>query len=229
MIKNININNYDTYIFDCDGVILNSNKIKSEAFFYSALIFDEKIANDFLEFHNKNGGISRYVKFDYLLKKILPKYNQNIEKTCFDQIIDDLLLRYSQKCKSGLKTCEVAEKIKEIKNFNEKKDWLVISGSDQNELRKTLKEKKISHLFNKGIYGSPENKFEIIKREKKKGNIKGKTILIGDSKYDYLVSKESNIEFVFLYEWTELPDWQDFVFSQKIIYKKNLKELFLIN
>ena len=51
----INLNLYKTFIFDCDGVLLNLNKIKSNAFYLSTLKYGLEIANEFLDYH-KNGG-----------------------------------------------------------------------------------------------------------------------------------------------------------------------------
>ena len=56
------LNKYETIIFDCDGVILNSNIIKTEGFFEFALSLGKKNAEKLVNYHIKNGGISRYEK-----------------------------------------------------------------------------------------------------------------------------------------------------------------------
>ena len=53
---------YHSLIFDCDGVILNSNQIKSDAFYNVAKQFGDIAAKKLLKFHLENGGISRYKK-----------------------------------------------------------------------------------------------------------------------------------------------------------------------
>ena len=63
-------NSYKTIIFDCDGVILNSNKIKTESFYKVAKKFGEKEAIKLVKFHLSNGGISRYEKFKFFLEII---------------------------------------------------------------------------------------------------------------------------------------------------------------
>ena len=45
---------YDTFIFDCDGVILNSNKIKTKAFYDTAKIFGDKSALALKNYHLLN-------------------------------------------------------------------------------------------------------------------------------------------------------------------------------
>ncbi len=222
----LNINEYDTVLFDCDGVILNSNKVKSDSFYKTAFYYGKYVAEEFLEYHVNNGGISRYSKFEYLLKNILPKYSIENDLKNFNNNFKKLIEIYKENCFEGLKNCEVAENIHNIKEKFKEKNWLVVSGGDQDELNKILKSRNLNKLFGGGIFGSPDNKFEIISREKEKGNIKGKSILIGDSKYDYEVSMRSNIDFVFLYDWTELPNWRGYVYSNGIISRKNLNQLF---
>ena len=58
---------YKTMIFDCDGVLLDSNSAKSDAFYKVALPYGDNCARELLNFHKKNGGISRNKKFDYFV------------------------------------------------------------------------------------------------------------------------------------------------------------------
>ena len=69
----MNLNKYQTIIFDCDGVILNSNFQKIEAYRNAALNYGaSKVqAEDLVEHHVQLTGISRYVKFKYFLKEIM--------------------------------------------------------------------------------------------------------------------------------------------------------------
>ena len=64
---NIDITNYKTIVFDCDGVILNSNKIKIDVFYDVAINFGASAsqAQALVDYHVKFGGVSRYRKFDY--------------------------------------------------------------------------------------------------------------------------------------------------------------------
>ena len=106
MMSNIDLDSYETFIFDCDGVILNSNKIKTKAFYDTAKVFGDKSALALKDYHVLNGGISRYEKFRYLFNNILcrPVETKQIEK---------LLLNFSNEVKKALLTCEMADNIKE--------------------------------------------------------------------------------------------------------------------
>ena len=66
---------YKSIIFDCDGVILNSNTIKTESFRKILSNFDARAIQEFIDYHEKNGGLSRYIKLNYFLSNILSKYS----------------------------------------------------------------------------------------------------------------------------------------------------------
>lgn len=66
------IADYRTLVFDCDGVILNSNGIKTEAFHTVAMPYGESAAAELVSYHVLNGSISRFGKFEYLLSNIVP-------------------------------------------------------------------------------------------------------------------------------------------------------------
>jgi len=59
----LDLANYKTLVFDCDGVILNSNKLKTQAFYQATLPYGESKAQAMVNYHVQNGGISRYRKF----------------------------------------------------------------------------------------------------------------------------------------------------------------------
>ena len=47
----MDISQYATLIFDCDGVILDSNKIKTTAFYNTALPYGEDAAEALVNYH----------------------------------------------------------------------------------------------------------------------------------------------------------------------------------
>ena len=50
----INLKNYDVFIFDCDGVILDSNSLKSEAFRISLSDEDTEKVDELVLYHKQN-------------------------------------------------------------------------------------------------------------------------------------------------------------------------------
>ena len=210
---------YKTIIFDCDGVVLNSNKIKTDAFYKIALPYGKSIAEDFQNYHKNNGGISRYKKFDYLINELIPKLK-------YKQISKNLLLeKFEELTFNDLKYCEVAENLDKLKLSTKNINWLIVSGADQNQIKSILKFKKIESFFNSGIFGSPDTKFQIISREIKKNNIKYPVLYFGDSKLDYIVSKFFEIDFIFLSNWTEFKDWKKFFKNKKVQIYLNFNQI----
>ena len=213
----MDISQYATLIFDCDGVILDSNRIKTDAFYNTALPYGEDVAEALVNFHEQNGGISRYVKFEYFLEKILgtkvePKKINNLLSSFVSEIKEELIL------------CQISPGLEELRK-NSDSNWLIVSGGDQKELRCIFSERNLTENFNCGIFGSPETKEVILSREIHNGNIKFPALFIGDSKYDHQAAKATNIDFVFAYEWTEVKDWREYCDENNIEVIKNLAQL----
>ena len=199
---------YESLIFDCDGVILNSNAIKTLSFREALNAFNKNAIEEFINYHNQNGGISRYIKIKYFLEKILPKYDSDIHnyKNQYTKIIE----MYSKYCKNYLYKCEITEGLKTLRKKTKDIKWFIVSGGDQEELREVFKYKNIDKLFNGGIYGSPDSKDQIIKRELDNQNIKYPALFMGDSKLDHIAALSNNIDFIFVTKWTEFKKYKDY-------------------
>ena len=213
----MDMSQFATLIFDCDGVILDSNKIKTKAFYNTALPYGEDAAEALVNFHEQNGGISRYVKFEYFLEKILG-LKVELKK------INELLSSFVSEIKEELILCQISPGLEELRK-NSDSNWLIVSGGDQKELRSIFSERNLTENFNCGIFGSPETKEVILSREIDNGNIKFPALFIGDSKYDHQAAKATNIDFVFAYGWTEVKDWREYCDENDLEVIKDLAQL----
>ncbi|MEL3970782.1 HAD-IA family hydrolase [Rossellomorea oryzaecorticis] len=187
------LNGYDIIIFDCDGVLLDSNKQKSDAFKITLKDYDNNYIEDFLDYHKNNGGISRYEKFKYFLSNIL---ENKFEETTYKV----MLKNFSKNCIELYTKVDMTEgSLKLLSSLSEKKCFIA-SGSDQEELIEVFKKRDLDKYFN-GIFGSPTPKNEII------GNILenniGKALMIGDSIQDYKAAFINNIDFLFVKKYSE--------------------------
>ena len=198
----LSINTYKSFVFDCDGVILNSNKVKSNAFYKCALPFGHEAANQLLRFHISNGGISRYEKFRYFLSEIAPRTTNNSNVNA-PLTYESLLEVYQREVVSELKKCEIASGLEQLKSLTSQASWCVVSGGDQDEVRDVLQNRGIHQLFNGGIFGSPDSKATILAREIQNKNIILPALFLGDSRYDYESSINAGIDFAFISDWSE--------------------------
>ena len=202
------IESYCTLVFDCDGVILNSNKVKTQAFYNAALPYGAAAAQALVDYHVANGGISRYLKFQYLLDEIV------VEES--GPGLDALLQAYASEVRKELMACEITEGLYELREQTASSRWMVVSGGDQAELRDVFAARGLDQLFDGGIFGSPSTKDEIFAREIASGNIALPAVFIGDSKYDFESSSRAGLDFVFISNWSEVADWESWVRTNNI-------------
>lgn len=214
----MDLSNYRTLVFDCDGVILHSNKLKTEAFYKAALPYGEDSASELVAYHTKHGGISRYAKFEIFLRDI-------VKLPVTEQALKELLSAYANKVQQGLLHCELASGLEALRKLTPHARWIVVSGGDQIELRSVFSRRKINHLFDAGIYGSPDNKDTILAREIESGNLVQPALFIGDSHYDYEAGTRAGLDFVFVSGWTELDGWETYCQRHNISWIRAIADL----
>ena len=219
------LSSYSTLIFDCDGVLLDSNRIKSEAFRLAVLPWGRAPAEAFVRHHAAHGGISRYRKFEYFLNSILVEHSPGSNPGHDGPGLEDLLMTYSQAVREGLMTCAVADGLEDLRSKTPNARWLIVSGSDQSELRDVFAARQLESLFDGGIFGSPDNKDVILSRELASGGIRMPALFLGDSCYDYHASMRAGLDFVFVSGWTEVGDWAKFVSSHDLSVIHQLSDL----
>ncbi len=173
-------------IFDFDGVILNSHKIKTQAFYNIFKPYGKNIALKAKKFHTANIGKSRYFKFKYILEKIVNSKTTKKEIQLLDKKFDLFVDRKLKKLSPSKYL------IRFLKNSKNSKKIYISTGTPQNKIIKILKSKNLLKYFNK-VYGAPHSKINHIKRIKKNN---GKCVFIGDSYEDFNAAKFSNVKFI---------------------------------
>ena len=207
----MNLKKYKNIIFDFDGVIVDSNNIKKDAIqkAVNGLVSIE-LESEFVNYFIHNNGLPREYKIDYYFKKlklneqVLDNYNE-ILKDKFDHV----------KFTEGF-----FEYLKLIKFYNI--NAYIVSGGEITEIIKILKNNHLEDKFIE-IKASPKTKEDNIKELDI--NLE-ETFFIGDSLIDYKAAKKYNINFVFMYGYSQFYNWKEHFESEKgIVFIKDFSTL----
>lgn len=182
MIKNI--------LWDFDGVIVDSMKIKGDGFKELFKEYDKNKLQLLEDYHYANGGVSRFDKIRYFFNTILGK-----------EILDDAVEKFAEtfamiiKQKLYDKNNLIGETLNFIKSNYKKYNFHIVSGAEHNELNDLCKYFELNKYF-KSIDGSPTKKVLLVKNILEKYEYKTEeTTLIGDAMTDYNASMENSIKF----------------------------------
>ncbi len=209
--------NYKTLIFDCDGVILDSNKLKSDAFAVCVKGYSREKVNAFIAYHKANGGVSRYVKFEFFLKELANDYSANKMR--------ELLQNYEKITIRGLLSCHICDgAIDFIKSAYRKSKLYVVSGGSEKDLRYVFMRRNLDKYFH-SLSGSPKTKHRIFEDLRTQGAFDEKALYFGDSKLDHQVAKEFGTDFIFIYQYTDFEDWLKYCTENQVAYARSLSEL----
>jgi phosphoglycolate phosphatase-like HAD superfamily hydrolase len=184
------LSRYKYILWDFDGVILNSNPARTLGFKKVLEDFPNDQVEKLLDFHNKNGGLSRYVKFRYLYEVIR---GEEVD----EHRIQDLANQFSLIMKQILTNPQllIQDSVSFIQQNCSQIQMHIVSGSDRQELRFLCEKLGISNCF-KSISGSPTPKTELVRYLVESEIIDPQiTCLIGDSINDFEAANDNNIDF----------------------------------
>jgi phosphoglycolate phosphatase-like HAD superfamily hydrolase len=197
---NFKLKNYETLIFDCDGVILDSNKIKEQNInTVSSKYLEETKLKEFINFFNSNPGVPREIKIQKFIKD--------------RPILSEILKDYNKLNLISLKNAPIVAGFKDYITsiMNLKINKYVVSGGDQDELLEVLDFKGLSKYFN-FVLGGPNTKYQNVDKLK----INNKTLYFGDSQLDYEVCEHYYFDFVYVKGYTD----RELVFKYKSSIRK---------
>lgn len=189
------INDYDVLIFDCDGVIFDSNQFKLDAMadaVSTQAYGDKNIIAECIKYFKNNFGKSRYHHIRHFVDIIL---NVSDKDLAYEKILE----KYAQNCSEVYLLATETYGLRDLLQHSNAVKY-VASGSDQNELRKVFSDRDLANYFIE-IYGSPDKKIDIV--EKIVSEYSSKNILmIGDAYSDYEASAVNAIDFLFFEKYS---------------------------
>lgn len=177
-------------IFDVDGVILESARIKTNAFERLFAADHPDKVEAIVAYHLKNMGISRYVKFKHIYQNILhlplPPEKEKVLGEQFSRLIMEEML--VAPFVSGLN--------KFLVNNKKKYEYFIASGTPEDELISILRSRGIIDIFNE-VHGSPRSKTEIIIDILTRYKLRPEEVVfIGDAETDQRAAQETAVIFI---------------------------------
>lgn len=206
--------NMSVVVLDCDGVVLDSNSLKTDAMAEAVSSYGPELQAMLIDYHRLNGGLSRYHKFEYFLKELVGKYSEDV----YQGLLDNL----STLVRDSLKSVAMTEGAMEfIDQVGRHADLYIVSGGDQEELNEVFDHRGLSERF-KGIYGSPVGKHEHCSSIMNKYDAGIKPVFFGDSKLDHIAATDTGMEFYFISGYTDFDAWRSYCDEFAIRHFPNL-------
>lgn len=210
---------YSVYIFDFDGVIKDSVKVKSEAFVQLYASESKEFQRKVEEYHLANGGVSRYVKFKV--------WNEWLGRSTSKEAIDELAKNFAQLVIDNVVASPFVNGAIEALNLaNENALTFLATGTPDDEINLILSQLRLLELFCE-VHGSSRKKTIIVNDILQRFDLNPSDVLfIGDAQTDYKAALENGLDF-YLRKTDYNTDW--FYGKPDISYQSNdlnyLKEL----
>jgi phosphoglycolate phosphatase-like HAD superfamily hydrolase len=194
------IANYDVYIFDCDGVILDSNQLKIDAMRNALLpiVTDVNKVNECVDYFRNNFGRSRFHHVDFFVEELL-QLNEDAKLSTRETILQ----AYSSQCKTLYLSADLTPGFVDFISRLDGKKYIA-SGSEQGELRQVFKDRGLDTYFN-GIYGSPAKKSDLV-MDVLATNTTNNAVIFGDALSDFEAAQLNNIDFVAYVPFSNVKD-----------------------
>ena len=208
----LNFSSKRLFIFDFDGVLVDSNNIKALAFAEIYRVYGDDIVNMVVEHHTKNGGMKREDKFKYYHEKFLGTKITQKEVIKLSDYFSNLVF-------NKIISCDDIEGVSQILNYciQNKIICAIASATPETELKKIVSQRAWSEVF-QYIYGSPHSKVKIINKILRKASMsKEEVVFFGDSINDFDAARECMIDFIGInYSPSEMVGFRDLLLHEKI-------------
>ena len=180
---------FDALVFDFDGTLVDSNKIKTEAFGKLYESEGEAVVEQVKAYHRKHEGLSRFVKFRHWEENLLKRsYTESREAQLSGQ--------YSRMVLDAVIQAPYLPGVQEfLENHHALIPLYVASGTPEPDLRLTVSERGMSSYF-QGVYGSPATKAEILNRIVPLTGNPERVLMIGDALADLEGAKLAGTPFL---------------------------------
>ena len=144
-------------VFDCDGVLIESNTIKTQAMGKTVDEFGQAAMDRLMAYHNEHGGVSRFKKFEWF-------YREVVKEPFSDKMMTVLCNRFTQLCFDAVLNAPMVIGAKEsLELLSGRLPMFVASGAPEKELQDILLQRGLAPYF-KSIHGTPPEKQYLLER-----------------------------------------------------------------
>lgn len=191
--------NYQTYVFDCDGVLLDSNGAKAAGLLLALEAYHRRKADEFLEFHRRAGSISRRGRLAHYLNHILhhPGDLESLLDYAHEYICDSV---------SG---CRVMPGVRGFLSALSARK-VVVSGAEVGEVTDLLSHHDLLKHFD-AVWGGPPEKSKLLADLVAAGEIERPAVYFGDTLDDYESATAAGLDFTFVAGCSEWADGRKYL------------------
>lgn len=176
-------------VFDCDGVLIESNAVKTQAFGDTVVEYGQDAMDRLMAYHNENGGVSRFKKFEWFFDEV-------IEKPLTQSGMKALCDTFHRLCFEAVVNAPLVDGAREVlEAFYGKLPMFVASGTPQPELQDVLEANGLARYF-EFIAGTPPEKSFLLQNIVDKYRLVPSTVLmVGDSLTDLQAARDCKTQF----------------------------------
>lgn len=196
---------YRWHVFDCDGVLIDTNGVKSRAFYEAALPYGEDAAQQLVAYHQRAGSIGRDARWRYFFSEILHKAPTPEE-------FAEAMKRTSDMVRDGTAAAALLPGVREYLERLGPERCVVVSGIEQFELNGILMAHDLSRYF-WGAWGGPRTKGVLLRDLLHTRDIELPAVYLGDTEDDLLCARNAGLDFVWVRgcsEWSGVRTIEDF-------------------
>lgn len=187
----MNITDWQAIIFDFDGVVAESGKIKTQAFADLYREYGDEVVAAVVQHHNKNGGMSRYRKFHHYQQHFLNKPPLTSEQ---EHALD---VRFSELVVEAVIAADAVPGANElIRQQAARIPLFVASGTPEIELKVIVERRGLAPYF-KEVRGSPTLKQTLVAEILSAHHLNPEsTLMVGDALVDYESAHANGLAFL---------------------------------
>jgi phosphoglycolate phosphatase-like HAD superfamily hydrolase len=182
--------NLSAIVFDFDGVLVESNDVKTRAFELLYAEFGPDIRAQVVEYHLKNAGISRYRKFQHYQEQFLGRAytesdGERLSKQ-FSRLVVDAIVEAPY----------VPGASEFLAEYSGKLSLFVASGTPDDELHEIVARRNMKRFF-VSVNGSPPTKSSILRDiMDAHGLRRDQMLMVGDAMADLEGARSTGIPFL---------------------------------